>query len=149
MIPLNLENDSLDLEKSFNENKYPVMRIVYEGDSIRSKALRSMWIFEKLAFSAEKYDIPIQIEVKKGESEIMTVIVAGGVIVANRILSNFGDDLYKFMKEKILQQLSGEYKSKIKVETNRAWKNTGLPPINSDEITEENDEENKDGRLHS
>lgn len=140
---------SLDLEKLFNENEYLVMRIVYEGDSIRSKALRSMWIFEKLAFSAEKYDIPIQIEVKKGESEIMTVIVAGGVIVANRILSNFGDDLYKFMKEKILQQLSGEYKSKIKVETNRAWKNTGLPPINSDEITEENDEENKDGRLHS
>ena len=144
---------SLDLEKLFNGYEYPVMRIVYEGDSIRSKALRSMWIFEKLAFSAEKYDIPIQIEVKKGESEIMTVIVgslvAGGVIVANRILSNFGDDLYKFMKEKILQQLSGEYKSKIKVETNEAWEGVGLRSINSDEINEKNDEENKDGRLHA
>ena len=139
----------LDLEKSFNENEYPAMRIVYEGDSIRSKALRSMWIFEKLAFSAEKYDIPIQIEVKKGESVIMTVIVAGGLIVAKRFLNDFGDDLYKFMKKKILQQLSGEYKSKIKVETNEAWEGVGLRSINSDEINEKNDEENKDGRLHA
>ena len=136
----------IDLEKLFNGNEYPVMRIVYEGDSIRSKALRSMWIFEKLAFSAEKYNIPIQIEVKKGESEIMTVI-AGAVVTG--FFYAFGEDIYKFMKKKILQQLSGEYKSKIKVETNEVWKAAGLPPINSNEIHEKNDEENRDGQLHA
>ena len=122
------------------------MRIVYEGDSIRSKALRSMRIFEKLAFSAEKYNIAIQIEVKKGESEIITIIVHA---VAVGILLAFGGDIYKFMKKKILQQLSGEYKSEIKVETNEEWKAVGLPPINSNEIHEKNDEENKDGKLHA
>ena len=146
MIPLNLENDSLDLEKSFNENKYPVMRIVYEGDSIRSKALRSMWIFEKLAFFAENYDIPIQIEVKKGNSVIITIILSK---ISEGILLMLGEDIYKFMKKKILEQTKKSFKSEIKVETNKAWENKGLPPINSNEIHEENDEENKDGRLHS
>ena len=117
------------------------MRIVYEGDSIRSKAFRSMRIFEKLAFSAEKYDIIIQIEVKKGESEIMTIIVSA---VAGGALHEFGEDIYKFMKKKILEQTKKSFKSEIKVETNGAWKNTGLPPINSGEINEE-----KDGRLHA
>ena len=131
---------SLDLEKLFNENEYLVMRIVYEGDSIRSKALRSMWIFEKLAFSAEKYDIPIQIEVKKGESEIMTVIVSA---VVGGILHEFGEDIYKFMKKKILEQTKKSFKSEIKVETNKAWKEAGLRSINSDKIYEKNDEKDK------
>ena len=69
--------------------------------------------------------------------------------VVDGILHAFGEDIYKFMKKKILQQLSGEYKSKIKVEINEAWKAVGLPPINSNEIHEKNDEENKDGRLHT
>ena len=141
MIPLDLENDSLDLEKLFNENKYPAMRIVYEGDSIRSKALRSMRIFEKLAFSAEKYDdIRIQIEVKKGESEIMTVIVSA---VVGGILHEFGEDIYKFMKKKILEQTKKSFESEIKVETNEAWEDAGLRSINSDKIYEKNDKKDR------
>ena len=141
-----LDLEKLDLEELFNGNKYPAMRIIYTGESTRSKVERSMLIFEKLTFSAEKYDIPIQIEVKKGESVIITIILSE---IGKGILLGLGEDLYTYMKKKILEQTKKPFKSKIKVETNKAWKVIGLPPINSNEIHDKNDEENKDGRLHA
>ncbi|MCL5089810.1 MAG: hypothetical protein M1382_01410 [Candidatus Marsarchaeota archaeon] len=94
----------------------------------------------------EKYNIPIQIEVKKGESEIITIVLK---IIGEGILLAFGKNIYEFMKAKILQQLEKQYKSKIKVKTNKAWKEKGLPPINSDEIYNERNEKRGKKRLHS
>jgi len=113
----------LDLEKSFNENEYPAMRIVYEGDSIRSKALRSMWIFEKLAFFAENYDIPIQIEVKKGKSAIITIISSK---ISEGILLMLGEDIYKFMKKKILEQTKNRLKVKSRLKQMKHGKTQGF-----------------------
>ncbi len=138
--------DDLNLEGEIEDIKYPAMRIIYTGESTRSKVERSMWIFRKFAYSVEKYNIPIQIEVKKGESEIITIVLK---IIGEGILLAFGKDIYEFMKAKILQQLEKQYKSKIKVKTNKAWKEKGLPPINSDEIYNERNEKRGKKRLHS
>ena len=87
------------MERLFEENGYPAMRIIYTGESTRSKVERSMWIFRKFAYSVEKYNIPIQMEVKKGESEIITIVLK---LIGDGILLAFGRDIYEFMKAKIL-----------------------------------------------
>lgn len=139
--------EGLDLERMFKNNEYPAIRIIYKGKT-KSKVMRSVWIFEKFAFSAERYDMAIQIEVKKGESEIITIVLGALKVIDTGILLKFGDDIYEFLKKKILEQLEKEYKSEIKVETNGKWEKSGLPPINSDEIHEENKGEDSN-RLHS
>lgn len=132
----------------FKSSKIPMMRITYTGTSVRSKVYRSMWIFNKLTFSSQKYNIPLRVEVEKGESEVMTIALGVGIGISLAIgqgfFSEFGAEMYHYMKKKILEQLKKHYSSKIKVETNNAWAELkGLRRIDSEEIYLENNEEPK------
>ncbi len=107
----------------------PKLSITYKG-SPKSKYMRSMWVFNKVAAASEKYNTPVYVKVEKGESLHVLIIVGvaiatiGGGAFVGELAKNLADDIYKYVKRKFEEEENGskKFKSKmLKPEINKAW----------------------------
>ncbi|MGI0059825.1 MAG: hypothetical protein ACREBJ_08655 [Nitrosotalea sp.] len=84
-----------------------------------------MWVFNKVAFTSEKYDVPVYVEVRKGKSlDIFITLFIGAIITAAG--AKAGNDIYDYVKKKVKEALKKKYKSTMSFDVNQVWKNRYL-----------------------
>lgn len=120
-------NSAFSDEDTVWNSDIPMIRITYKGAE-RSKVMRAAGVFSKVAFTAQKYNVPAYVEVKKGESLVETIVV-GTIGTAALIFfgsalkqmgSRFGDDAYTHLKEEYWHLITSAKNANNKPEAREA-----------------------------